>query len=88
LEGIAEGGLVFIIFISSYIITFTIEILCKDTKNILNKRQKSLKISFYGTVGNNQILGRFFEYYVKHYFIIEPRTNSGVPVLGSGSQWV
>ena len=24
---------------------------------------------------NNQILGRFFEYYVKHYFIIEPRFN-------------
>jgi len=31
------------------LITFTIEILCKDTKIILNKRQKSLKNIVYGT---------------------------------------
>ncbi len=34
---------------SSPVLPFTIEILCKDTKIILNKRQKSLKNIVYGT---------------------------------------
>jgi hypothetical protein len=40
MEGIAESGLVFIIFISLYILTFIIETFCKDTKNILNRITK------------------------------------------------